>query len=113
MHPLGNRRRRTTRAASGRPLRPQPLLAHGLHQRQQGLYTLEEPGQLLAGDAVVFRVARLDIGVLELFEASLGETAIARPDGEEPSVEIDAALVEMAEIVGRRRVEREGEQRAL
>ena len=49
----------------------------------QRLHTVDQPRQFLAGDFVGRGIARADIGAIEAGKASLGETGIARPQGDQ------------------------------
>lgn len=49
----------------------------------QRRHTVDQPGQFLAGDFIGRGIARADIGAIEAGKAALGETGIARPQGDE------------------------------
>ena len=82
-----------------------PLHADRLNNASKLLDPLTEPGELFGGNAIMFGVAGLHVGVLELLEHRALFARFDRPDVGQPTVEPLGLRAQEAQIVDVRRVE--------
>lgn len=94
----------------------EPVELFGTHVVDDAAQLFElraEPLQLVFGDAVVARVARLDVGVLELLEAGAIALRLARSDMGEAGIDALSLGAQEPEVVDVGGVEGAYEQHAM
>lgn len=89
------------------------LVADHLDDFAEGLYTLPEPGELVLGDAIMFGVARLDVGFLELLEPRPVSLGLARPDLDQARIDPLRLRPQETEVVDVRGVEGADQKNAV
>src|SRR3546814_8592713 len=79
--------------------------ADRLDDARQHRYALAEPVQLFLRDAIMFRVARLHIGFLQLLEHCAVTLMLARPCVKQARLDILGLCAQESEVVDVRRIE--------